>query len=46
MGGTGAAPTPAHGRQRGAGHHFGVGLARAVGGAMIFALPILMTMEM
>lgn len=46
MGGTGAVPTHAHGRPRGAGHHFGVGLARAVGGAMIFALPILMTMEM
>lgn len=32
--------------RRGATHHFGVGLARAVGGAMIFALPILMTREM
>lgn len=32
--------------RRSAGHHFGVGLARAVGGAMIFALPMLMTMEM
>jgi putative integral membrane protein (TIGR02587 family) len=46
MGETGAAGTPAQGRPRGAAHHFGVGLARAVGGAMIFALPILMTMEM
>ena len=33
-------------RRRGATHRFGIGLARAVGGAMIFALPILMTMEM
>ena len=27
-------------------HHFAVGLARAVGGAIIFGLPLLMTMEM
>ena len=31
---------------RSATHHFAVGLARAVGGAIIFGLPLLMTMEM
>jgi putative integral membrane protein (TIGR02587 family) len=43
---TGADGSRAQAGERGTGHHFGVGLARAVGGAMIFALPILMTMEM
>lgn len=33
-------------RQRSATRHFAVGLARAVGGAAIFSLPVLMTMEM
>ena len=31
---------------RTAGHHFQIGLARAFGGAILFALPLLMTMEM
>ena len=31
---------------RAAGHEFQIGLARALGGAILFALPLLMTMEM
>ena len=34
------------GAERGATRHFAIGLARAFGGAIIFGLPLLMTMEM
>ena len=39
-------PPPASVEQRTPTHRFAVGLARAVGGAIIFGLPLLMTMEM
>jgi putative integral membrane protein (TIGR02587 family) len=41
-----AGPGPGPGSGHGANQHFFIGLARAFGGAIFFALPLLMTMEM